>query len=145
MFTVFIDASKAFDRVRYDRLFQVLYDRGLPPTITRLIIDMYIGQQIRTVWEGQYSNYFSSVNEVRQGGVVSPVMFTVYMDELMLEHKRSGIGCHIGHKYYCSLGYADDLKLFCPNIKSLQKMVNICAHFDVQYNAKKTFCIALAG
>ncbi len=69
VYSVFIDASKAFDRVRYHRLFQVLYDRGLPPIITRLIIDMYIRQQSRTVWEGEYSHYFSSVNGVRQGGV----------------------------------------------------------------------------
>ena len=81
VYSVFINASKAFDRVRYDRLFQVLYDRGLPPIITRLIIDMYIRQQSRTVWEGQYSNYFSSVNGVRQGGVASPVMFTVHVHE----------------------------------------------------------------
>ncbi len=121
--SVFIDALKAFDRVRYDRLFQVRYDRGLLPIITRLIIDMYIRQQSRTLWEGQYSNYFSSENGVRQGGVASPVMFTVYMDELILELKRSGIGYHIDHKYYGSLGYADDFKLLCPNIKSLQKMV----------------------
>ncbi len=60
VYSVFIDAStcsKAFNWVRYDRLFQVLYDRGLPPITTRLIIDMYIRQQSRTVWEGQYSNY----------------------------------------------------------------------------------------
>ncbi len=114
-----------------------------------LIIDIYIRQQSRIVWEGQYSDYFSSVNGVRQGGVASPVMFTLYMNELILEHKRSGIVCHIGHKYYGNIGYADDLKLLCPSIKSLQKMVNIYAQFgkrfDVQHNAKKTFCKPLAG
>ncbi len=85
---------------------------------------------------------------MRQGGVASHVVFTVYMDELILELKRSGIRCHIGHKYYGSLGYDDDLKLLCPSIESRQKMMNICAQFgnrfDVQYNAKKSFCIALS-
>ncbi len=33
VYSVFIDASNAFDWVRYDRLFQVLYDRGLPPLL----------------------------------------------------------------------------------------------------------------
>ncbi len=103
VYSVFIDASKAFDRIRYDRLFQVLHYRGLPPIISRLIIDMYIMQLSRTVWECQCSNYCSSVIGVRQSGVVSPVVFTVYMDELILELKKSGIGCHIGHKYYDSL------------------------------------------
>ncbi len=71
VYCVFIDASNAFGRVRYDTLFQVLYDKGLPPIIIRLIIDMYIRQQSRTVGEGQYSHYFSSVNGVKQGGVHS--------------------------------------------------------------------------
>ncbi len=42
VYSMFIDASQTFDHVRYDRLFQVLYNRDLPPIITRLIIDMYI-------------------------------------------------------------------------------------------------------
>ncbi len=92
VYSVFIDSTKAFNQVRYDTLFQVLCNRGLPPIITRLIIDMYIRQQSRTVWEGQYSHYFSCLNGVRQGGMASPVMFTVYMDELILELKRAGIG-----------------------------------------------------
>ncbi len=56
VFSAFIDALKPFDRLRYNRLVQVLYDRGLLPIITWLIIDMYIRQQSRTVWEGQYRN-----------------------------------------------------------------------------------------
>ncbi len=95
---------------------------------------MYIRQQSRAVWEGQYSNYFSSVNGVKQGGVASPVMFIVYMDEHILELKQSGIGYHIGHKYYGSLGYSDDLRLLCPSIKSLQKIMNICAQFGKRFD-----------
>ncbi len=42
--------------------------------------------------------YFNSINGVRQGGVVSLLMFTVYIDELICRLQKSGIGCFIGQK-----------------------------------------------
>ncbi len=73
------------------------------------------------------------------------MMFTIYMDELLNQLQASGIGCHIGHEYYGSLGYADDLKLLCPGLRGLQKMITICEQygdrFSVSYNAKKSMCI----
>ena len=48
VYACFIDASKAFDRVRHDRLFQLLKQRGLPPIALRLLIDMYRRQSSRT-------------------------------------------------------------------------------------------------
>ena len=45
------------------------------------------------------------------------------MDELIGQLKNSGIGCHIGNQFYGGFGYADDLKVLCPSIGGLQKMV----------------------
>ena len=59
--------------------------------------------------------------------------------------KKSGLGCHIGNQFYGSFGYADDLKVLCPTIGGLQKMIDICENFgqeyDVTFNAKKTIGI----
>ncbi len=62
--------------------------------------------QGRSVWEGEYSDYVSRMNGVRKRVVVTTVIFTVYMDEGIQKLKKSGLGCHIGHRYG-SLGYAD--------------------------------------
>ncbi len=68
------------------------------------------------------------------------------MDELIKELKSSGIGCHIGHEHLGCLEYVDDLKLMCPGIKGLQKMISICERFgekySVKYNEKKYICIS---
>ncbi len=89
--------------------------------------------------------YFNSINGVRQGGVVSPLMFTVYIDELICRLQKSGIGCFIGQEYYGCLSYADDFVLLCPSVKGLQRMVDLCSEFglefSVTYNAKKTKCM----
>ena len=67
------------------------------------------------------------------------------MDVLLERLKDSGIGCYLGNKFYGGFGYADDLKILCPSVSGLQKMINICEIFsneyDVMFNAKKTFAI----
>ena len=51
------------------------------------------------------------MNGVKQGGCLSPMIFTLYMDVLIQKLKLSGIGCHIGRTYCVVFGYADDLIL----------------------------------
>ncbi len=47
------------------------------------------------------------------------MMFPIYMDELLNQLQASCICCHIGHEYYGSLGYEDDLKLLCADLRGL--------------------------
>ena len=53
--------------------------------------------------------------------------------------------CYIGGEYYGNISYADDLKLLCPSINGLQKMLDICdvflKEYFVKYNASKTVAI----
>ena len=74
-------------------------------------------------------------NGVKQGGVLSATLSCIYMDELLSRLERSGIGCYIGNNSYGNAPYADDLKLLCPIINGLQKMLDIC---DVLF--KRVFC-----
>ena len=143
-----VDASKAFDRLRFDKLFQILKNKDIPPYVLNILMTMYTQQQLRTSWDGVNSPYFSISNGVRQGGILSPILFTLYMDTLLKRLESHGIGCHIGHYYYGALSYADDLALLCPSVSGLQEMLNICdefsKEFDVQFNAKKTVSICFS-
>ena len=62
---------------------------------------------------------FSTTNGVRQGGVLSPMLFAVYIVKL----EESGWGCNVGHEYFCVLGLADDLSVLAPTIYALNKML----------------------
>ena len=144
-----IDATKAFDRVRFDKLFQLLLDRNIPKCIIRLLIDMYVRQRVRTSWGCTLSSSFSVINGVRQGGVLSPVLFAVYIDVLLNRLESAGFGCYVGHEYMGALGSADDITLLTPTLHSLQKSIEICekygVEYDVVYNAKKTICMYFNG
>ena len=71
----------------------------MPACIIRILIDMYTKQTVRTVWEGCVSDEFSANNGVRQGGVLSPVLFTLYIDVLLNRLEQSGLGCYVAHEY----------------------------------------------
>ena len=86
-----LDASKAFDRVHYDNLFALLRSRKLPAIVIRLLLDMCTSQRMCTSWHGVKSNYFTSENGVKQGGVLSPILICVYIDGLLCRINDSGV------------------------------------------------------
>ena len=83
-------------------------------------------------------------NGVKQCGVLSATLFCIYMDELIWRLGHSGISCYIGNEYYGNTSYVGDLKLLCPSINGLQKMLDIYDVFSkeiLKYNASKTVAI----
>ena len=62
-------------------------------------------------WGNAISLSFTVSNGVKQGGIISPIHFNVYMDELSVLLNRSDIGGQIGHTFFNHLCYADDLCL----------------------------------
>ena len=81
MHVAFLDASKAFDRVNRCKLLTKLENRGVATYILRLISYDFISQHILYVYGGgnSYSDFFTSTNGVKQGGILSPLFFNVYM------------------------------------------------------------------
>lgn len=142
VYALALDASKAFDRVQYDRLFRLLSDRNVNPLYIRLLMSMYVSQRLRVLFDGESSDWFCVTNGVKQGGVLSPTLFGIYVDGLLTKLKALGIGCHIGDVYCGSLGYADDLELLVPTINALKRMIKVCedyaASFNIIFNGSKS-------
>ena len=83
MLGCFLDASKAFDLVNHGIiLFQKLLDRGLPLPVIRFLSSWYRAQKMRVRWNNSLSIPFGVSNGVRQGSVLSPILFSVYLDDL---------------------------------------------------------------
>ena len=144
VFACSLDATKAFDRVNYVKLFNLLLERNLPGVIIRLLFDSYSRQFVHTRWNSAFSDPIPMENGVKQGGVLSPILFCIYFDELLKRIERTGIGCHIGHHFYGGLGYADDVVLLSPTVRGLQLLINTCEKFatehNVTFNSRKTVC-----
>ena len=84
-------------------------------------------------------------NGVKQGGVISPIFFSLYIDPLLYDLMNSGYGCHIKDIYMGVLSYADDITILCPSMEGLNEMLKICDTFarnnSIIFNSKKTLCI----
>ena len=109
-----LDASKAFDRVNYCKLFRVLLKRKVSPLVLRLLLYMYTKQKLQVRWGSSMSSQFTACNGVKQGAILSPILFSIYMDGLFEQLEKSGVGCHMGNHYTGCIGYAVDLTLLTP-------------------------------
>ena len=142
VFGCFLNASKAFDRVNHDILFRKLVERNLPPCLLRLLLHWYKEQKMQVCWNTSLSPSFGVSRGVRQGGVLSPILFTVYLDNLLLGLKSLGIGCHWSGHFVGAFCYADDVALLAPSPSALRLMLLHCEQFAITrgllFNASKT-------
>ena len=72
-----MDMSKAFDTVKHSLLFQKLLDQGLPPIIVRFLLVTYKLQRANVKWNSDTSEFFAITNGVKQGAVLSAVLYCV--------------------------------------------------------------------
>ena len=68
--------------------------------------DVYTGHKVRIDWSGVQSHYFSVMNGVKQGGVLSPVLYTLYTDRLLMSLSRSSLGCYYDSFFVWALAKA---------------------------------------
>ena len=148
VFSCLLDASKAFDLVDHGILFKRLIDCNLPPALTRVLLSWYKDQRVQVRWNHSLSSSFSVSNGVRQGGVLSPILFTLYVDDLLSSLERLGVGCFWGPQFLGALCYADDLALLAPSPSALRLMLQECelfaARYGLRFNASKTQLIRFA-
>jgi len=147
VYLCFLDASKAFDKVNHWKLFEKLLLRNVPYIIVRLLVVWYQTQKFYVQWDNTLSEPFYVSNGVRQGGILSPILFNVFTNELSVMLNKASVGCHINSQPVNHLFYADDSVILAPTPQALQKLLHICESFandvELEYNTKKTFCMAV--
>ena len=128
-----LDASKAFDRVKYTKLFKLLIDKLVCPLIIRLLMNIYLSSSATVKWKNCESENFGISNGVKQGAVISPPLFAIYLDPLIARLIESKEGCHIGDICANAFVYADDIVLLSPSCNALRNLINICEYFANEY------------
>jgi hypothetical protein len=106
--------------------------------VARFLAVLYTNQKVRVQWGSRISNEFTARkwgsrisneftarNGVKQGGVLSPVLFSIYTDELLISLEKSGVGCHIGHLFCGAFAYVDEVIILAPTICALNHMLKI--------------------
>ena len=138
----FLDCSKAFDKVSHNGIFIKMIERGVPLCFVNLLVYWYSNLTYECKWGDALSSSFPVPSGVKQGGVLSPHLFTMYMDDLVNRLRSKGVGCHVARNFVAAILFADDLCLIAPSRKAMQIMldicVNYCREFCLTFNAAKS-------
>ena len=142
VYVLLLDASKAFDKVAFIVLFNELRDPAGCPRIIKLLYVMYTNQLCSVKWDNERSDYFRISNGVKQGGVISSLLFSCYIYILFTQLQQHGLGCHVGCSYAGAFGYADDIALLAPSLQCLKQMISICEKYasshSITFNPNKS-------
>ena len=105
-------------------------------------MNMYINQSFQVKWNNIISSQSHVSNRVKQGGCLSPTLFSVYLNELIETLRKNNIGCRYGSGCMGVFCYADDLSLLCPSFTGIKKMLKTCEDYamkhNILFNAKKS-------
>jgi len=91
------------------------------------------------------SEPFHVTSGVRPGGVLRPYFFAVYLDDLSLEPSKIKAGYYIGEILLNHLTFADDICVFCPSVRGLQRILDVRQAdgglHEIIFNCSKTVCM----
>jgi hypothetical protein len=152
VFTCQTDMTKAFDLVQHSLLFQKLLQEGLSSIFIRILIVIYIFQFANVRWNGILSSIFSLCNGVRQGAILSGILYCFYVNNLFRLLRRRSTGCWMNNNYHGMFGYSDDNWVLAPSLDALKEIMETIEEYCNTHNLKfstdpnpvkcKTKCIA---
>ena len=144
-----IDLASALDRINYCLLFTKLMEIKLPKNFKTVLVNWYSKLFSVVKWGTTYSNIFQINQGVRQGGVISPLFFAIFVDNVLHKLMKSKLGCHINYVCMNSFIYADDLLLLSISLHDLQKLVNLCViefnNIVMTININKSACLRIGN
>ena len=128
-YMAFLDFKKAFDTVWRDGLLVAAWNSGIRGRLWRILSNLYDNVQCMVKFGDIETNFFAIDEGLKQGCVLSPILFNIFINNLtkMLKNSNTGVNiCNI--KINCLL-WADDVVLIADNAHELQKMLDIASSF----------------
>ena len=120
----FIDLEKAFDNVNWEIMFKILKQAGIKFKERRLIYNLY-QNQMAIINIGDEEREAKIRKGVRQGCVLSPMIFNLYIEEAIKEFKdKIDTGIEIQGQKIAMLRFADDIALLGNNKIELEEALN---------------------
>ena len=120
----FIDYTKAFHCIDHKKLWKILNEMGIPNHLTCLLRYPYAGQE-GTVRTGHGTDWFQIGKGVRQGCMLLPCLFNLYVEYIMRNAKldEAQAGIKIAERNINNLRYTDDTTLMAESEEELKSLL----------------------
>ena len=142
VFVAFLDVKKAFDTVWHDSLMFKLALHKFPMYIWHILINWYSSSTSAVLWNSCISHSFRIRQGVRQSAILSPLLYSSFVDGLLDQLSAPGHGVYIDDVFCRAPMYADDLALVSDSAEDLQDMLDITSNYarlwHYQFNASKS-------
>ena len=142
-----LDIRKAFDKMSHYCLFIKLIKQMLPNDVLFTLEFWFLNCSTCIRWGSVHSNFIFLKCGVRQGGVLSPYLFSLCINGVVRHVQYSSFGCHFGMRNISIILYADDILLLSPSVCALQKLLHIVESYldsiDMSLNPKKSVCLRI--
>ena len=143
IYVCFVDFEKAFDRVMWEKLMEILKKIGVDWKDRRLIAELYMNQEVTIRVNGEESSPGTIGRGVRQGCPLSPLLFNIYVEEMVNKALETVEDCiTVGGCSLQAVRYADDQAMITSTEEGLQEMVtqlnNTSEQYGMKINIKKT-------
>ncbi|CAK1582534.1 unnamed protein product [Parnassius mnemosyne] len=142
VYACFLDLSRAFDLVNYDLLWDKLRQKKIPAELLKIFQYWYNNQYNNVRWADKFSERYRLQCGVRQGGITSPKLFNLYINDLIVELSSKIVGCRIDDVSFNNISYADDMVLLSPTVKATRELLKICEKYalnhGLRYNCNKS-------
>ena len=155
LFCAFIDFSQAFDTVWRAGLWHKLLESGINGNFLGVIKNMYKNIKSCISAKGQFSNFIESNIGVRQGENLSPILFSMFLNDVQSYLTSNGsVGIELGHPAETWLKllvllYADDTIIIADSQHDLQQSLNVfskyCLDWHLKVNVGKTKIIVFGS
>ena len=142
-----IDLSAAYDMVSRTALFKKLYSLGISGSFLEILQDYYTNDSVVYVVGTGVTKALYLIQGVKQGCNLSPLLFNLFLVDVIEEIHRTKLGIKIGQNIVTIISYADDLIILVECIENLNKIIDFlkqqCGKINMNVNAKKSKIIRI--
>ena len=137
----FVDFKSAFDTIWRKALWKMMYSIGINSKIIKIIESMYNKSSCTIIVDGKLTEWFKVAIGVRQGCLLSPTLFNLFLDFVMEELTSVQDRATFDNDLSIDVKYADDTTLIAAKFDTLQQTTQqlelACLKYGMRVNADK--------
>ena len=137
LFVAYVDVKTAYDGVDRNLLYKILLEKfNFSSKILNYLKNLHMNHEVKVLTQHGLSKGIKVGSGVPQGSITAPLLYTCFINDLLIKLEREDIGAKIGDIYVGGLAFADDLALCATNASDLRKLLKSTTTYADEHNYK---------